>query len=300
MARKKICTAGLEQRRQWVSKHPKLSIRRQCTLLGLHRSGLAYTPATESEENLTLMRWLDEQYTRCPYYGSRRMTALLKREGQEVNRKRIQRLMRKMGLEALYPKPNLSRAHAQHVKYPYLLRGVEIVEPNHVWSTDITYIRMSKGWMYLVAVIDWYSRYVLSWKLSNTLENVFCVQALEQALQYSVPRVFNTDQGSQFTSMDFIEVLKGRGIAISMDGKGRALDNVFVERLWRTVKYEDIYLKDYETVNQLRSGLAEYFSFYNTVRLHQSLDYRTPQEVYLERKKHSNTEQESSEIITLN
>lgn len=246
------------------------------------------------------MRWLDEQYTRCPYYGSRRMTALLKREGQEVNRKRIQRLMRKMGLEALYPKPNLSRAHAQHVKYPYLLRGVEIVEPNHVWSTDITYIRMSKGWMYLVAVIDWYSRYVLSWKLSNTLENVFCVQALEQALQYSVPRVFNTDQGSQFTSMDFIEVLKGRGIAISMDGKGRALDNVFVERLWRTVKYEDIYLKDYETVNQLRSGLAEYFSFYNTVRLHQSLDYRTPQEVYLERKKHSNTEQESSEIITLN
>jgi putative transposase len=277
----------------------KLSVRRQCVLLGLHRSGVCREPATESEATLDLMRWMDEHFTRCPYDGSRKMVAYLGRDGHRVNRKRVQRLMRVMGLETLYCKPNLSRAHAEHVKYPYLLRGMVITRPDHVWSTDITYIRMRRGFMYLTAVLDWYSRYVLSWRLSNTLDNGFCLEALGDALRGATPVIFNTDQGVQFTSRAFTQVLKDKQIQISMDGKGRALDNVFVERLWRTVKYEEVYLKEYESVRELEEGLGAYFSFYNDERLHQALDYRTPKEVYCNNNRES-PHKNNQPTITLN
>jgi putative transposase len=258
----------------------ELSISRQCELLGLARSSWYYEPAMETAENLLLMRLLDEQYTRTPFYGSRRLREWLRTHGHEVNRKRVQRLMQVMGIEAIYPKPRTTVADEQHEKYPYLLRGVEVVRPDHVWSTDITYLRMRQGFMYLVAIIDWYSRYVLSWQLSNTLDSTFCVEALERALSVGKPEIFNTDQGSQFTSKDFTGVLKRAKVKISMDGRGRALDNVFVERLWRTVKYEDVYLKDYETPMALVDGLGAYFPFYNRERLHQALGYQTPWQVY--------------------
>ena len=270
-----------------VETNHELSVRKQCELLGLHRSGVYREPATENEATLYLMRWLDEHFTRYPYDGSRKLVAYLARDGQNVNRKRVQRLMRLMGLETLYCKPNLSQAHAAHVKYPYLLRGVNIARPDHVWSTDITYIRMHRGFMYLTAVIDWHSRYVLSWRLSNTLDSGFCVEALDDALRESTPTIFNTDQGVQFTSIAFTQVLKDKAIQISMDGKGRALDNVFVERLWRTVKYEEVYLKEYESVSELEDGLEAYFNFYNNERLHQSLDYQTPKEVYFNKNRES-------------
>ncbi len=226
------------------------------------------------------MRLIDEEYTRHPFYGIRRLTAWLNRNGYEVNHKRVSRLMQEMGIQAIYPKPNLSKASKEHKKYPYLLKGLTIDHPNQVWSTDITYIRMKRGFVYLVAVIDWFSRYVLSFRISTTLDRDFCVKALKDALAISIPEIFNTDQGSQFTSDEFTGCLEEHNIDISMDGKGRAIDNIVVERLWRSVKYERIYLHDYETVRQVVESLEDYFQFYNMERLHQSLSYRTPYEVH--------------------
>jgi putative transposase len=226
------------------------------------------------------MRLLDEQYTRTPFYGVLRMTAWLQSQGHEVNVKRVRRLLRQMGLMALYPGPKTSQPDQGHRIYPYLLRGLAITRPNHVWSTDITYIRLAHGFAYLVAIIDWYSRYVLAWQLSNTLETQFCVDALDRALTQATPTIFNTDQGAQFTSHDFTQRLERGGIQISMDGRGRALDNIFVERLWRSVKWEHVYLQNHQTMAEAGQGLAQYFAFYNHERLHQSLDYRTPGQVY--------------------
>jgi putative transposase len=246
----------------------------------LNRSGLYYKAVAESEENLELMRLLDEQYTRCPFYGVLRMAAWLESQGYPVNEKRVRRLLRKMGLFAQYPKPRLSVGDSKAFVYPYLLRDVSIKRVNQVWSSDITYIRLRQGFVYLVAVIDWFSRYVLSWELSISLDSSFCVEAVEKALAESQPEIFNSDQGSQFTSQLFTSCLHEREIAISMDGRGRALDNIFVERLWRSVKYEEVYLKDYRDVLEAREGLRSYFEFYNQERLHQSLDYKTPITVY--------------------
>lgn len=258
----------------------RLSVSQQCELLDLSRSSCYYELATESAENLALMALIDREYTRHPFYGSRRMMTWLRSEGHEVNRKRVQRLMRLMGLEAVYPKPKLSVGGAGHKVYPYLLRGVTIERVNQVWSTDITYIPLPSGFLYLAAVLDWHSRYVLSWRLSNTLDVGFCIEALEEALQQGCPEVFNTDQGVQFTSASFTSRLETAGAKVSMDGKGRCLDNVFVERLWRTVKYEEVYLWRHETVPALQAGLTRYFSFYNQERRHQSLENRTPAEVF--------------------
>lgn len=260
--------------------HPDLSIRRQCELVGLNRSTLYYEPAQESALNLELMRLMDEQYLKTPFYGWPRMLAYLRRLGYEVNHKRVRRLLQKMGIQAIYPKPKTSVSNAEHKIYPYLLRGLEITHVNQVWSADITYIPMPHGFMYLVAVMDWYSRYVLAWQLSNTLESGFCLDALHQALLWGKPEIFNTDQGTQFTSNRFTDCLIKVGIQISMDGRGRALDNIFTERLWRSVKYEDVYPKGYDTVPSLEHGLDGYFHLYNHERLHQSLAYRTPAEVH--------------------
>jgi len=259
---------------------PELSVRRQCELIGLNRSSLYYQPVGESAYNLQLMRLLDRQYTRTPFYGWRRMTAYLRRGGHSINPKRVRRLMRLMGLQAVYPKPRTSTAAPGHKRYPYLLRGLKIARPCQVWSTDITYLPMQHGFMYLVAVMDWFSRYVLAWQLSNTLDGRFCRVALRQALEQGMPDIFNTDQGAQFTAVEFTSILESASIRISMDGRGRALDNVFVERLWRTVKYENIYLVDYGSVPELEEGLQAYFRFYNHERLHQSLGYHTPAEVH--------------------
>ena len=262
-----------------------LSVSQQCELLGLSRSSYYYEPATETAENLALMALIDEEYTDHPFLGSRRMAVWLRGQGHEVNRKRVQRLMRLMGLEAVYPKPRLSAGGAGHKVYPYLLRNVTIDRVNQVWSTDITYIPMPKGFLYLTAVIDWHSRYVLSWRLSNTLDVAFCIEALEEALGQGCPEVFNTDQGVQFTSVSFTSRLEAAGAKVSMDGKGRCLDNVFVERLWRSVKHEEVYLWRHETVPALESGLSRYFGYYNEERGHQSLEYRTPAEVYGKRSR---------------
>jgi putative transposase len=263
-------------------EHPQLSIRRQCELVGLNRSTYYYMPAEESDLNLQLMRLIDEQYTKTPFYGYRRMTAYLRRPPHEyeINQKRVLRLMQKMGLQAIYPKPRTSNAARGHKVYPYLLRNLAITRPNQVWSADITYIRMLRGFMYLVAIIDWYSRYVMAWQLSNTLDGIFCLDALDRALTQGRPEIFNTDQGVQFTALDFTSRLEKADIRISMDGRGRALDNVFVERLWRTVKYEHVYLYEYVLVPELEKGLHEYFAFYNQERPHQSLSYQTPAEVH--------------------
>jgi len=260
--------------------HPEISVRRQCELLGVNRSGLYYEPVGESQENLGLMRLLDEQYTRAPFYGSRKMTEWLATVGHAVNRKRVARLMELLGLEAVYPKPKLSQAGEGHRIYPYLLRGTTVERVNQVWSTDITYIRMAQGFVYLVAVMDWFSRFVLSWSLSLTMGVDFCVEALRRALRRARPDIFNSDQGSQFTSEKFTGELEAKDIAISMDGRGRCLDNIFVERLWRSLKYEEVYLKDYASVTEARAGIERYFRFYNHERLHQSLDYRTPAAIY--------------------
>jgi putative transposase len=267
------------------AEHAELSVRRQCALLGLSRSSLYYQPAAETAENLRLMRLLDQEYTAHPFLGSRRLTAWLIEQGEEVNRKRVQRLMRLMGLEAIYPKPKLSAAGRGHRIYPYLLRGVRIQKPDQVWSTDITYVPLARGFMYLAAVIDWFSRYVLAWRLSNTLDGSFCLEMLDEALGRGRPEVFNTDQGVQFTAQAWTGRLESAGVAVSMDGRGRCLDNVFVERLWRSVKYEDIYLWRYEAVPELQQGLGRYFPYYNEERLHQALDYRTPAQVYQEGRK---------------
>jgi putative transposase len=274
---------SLQQQRGLIEvEHPHLSVRRQCELLGLNRSTLYYQPAAETEENLELMRLIDRQYTDRPFFGSRRMTAWLQERGYLVNRKRVQRLMGVMGLEAIYPKPKLSVPGSGHRIYPYLLRGVAIERPDQVWSSDITYVGLPGGFMYLAAVIDWFSRYVIAWRLSNSLDGSFCLEMLEEALRKGQPEVFNTDQGVQFTAEAWTSRLLAAGVAVSMDGQGRCLDNVFVERLWRSVKYEDIYLKCYEVVPDLHRGLEAYFLFYNEERLHQSLDYRTPAGVYRE------------------
>jgi len=256
------------------------SIRQQCDLLDINRSTLYYNATGESQENLHLMRLLDEQYTRTPYYGVLRMTAWLNREGYEVNPKRIRRLLRKMGLETIYQKPNTSKNNSEHKIYPYLLRGLDINKVNQVWSTDITYIRLNAGFVYLMAVIDWYSRYVLGWSLSTTLDADFCIDEVGRILNTQQCEIFNTDQGAQFTTPRFTEPLIAQDIKISMDGRGRALDNIFIERLWRTVKYEHVYLQDIASVADARSGFETYFQFYNHERLHQSLDYKTPAEVY--------------------
>ena len=257
------------------------SLRQQCALLGLNRSSLYYRPCEESAENLILMRLLDEQYTETPFYGVKRMTAYLRGKGYRINPKRVRRLLRLLGLEAIYPQPNTSQANPEHVIYPYLLRHVVITHCDHVWSTDITYIRLAKGFVYLMAVIDWHSRYVLTWSLSTTLEADFCIEAVESLLlQGRRCEIFNTDQGAQFTTPKFTKPLLDGDIKVSMDGRGRALDNIFVERLWRSVKYECVYLQDFQTVQNARIGLKAYFEFYNHKRLHQSLDYKTPAQVY--------------------
>jgi putative transposase len=261
--------------------HSEISIRRQCDLLGVNRASWYYQPTGETAANLRLMRLIDEQYTRTPFYGTRRITAWLQQQGYEVNRKRVARLMALMGLEAVYPKPKLSQPGEGHEIYPYLLEGVAVHRVNQVWSTDITYIRMAEGFVYLVAVIDWFSRFVLSWSLSLTMELGFCVEALKRALRWGRPEIFNSDQGSQFTSEKFIAEWKARSIAVSMDGRGRCLDNIFIERLWRSLKYEEVYLRDYTTVPEARAGIGRYLRFYNYERLHQSLEYQTPASIYL-------------------
>jgi putative transposase len=257
-----------------------IPVSRQCDLIGLSKAAYYYRARPKSALNELLMRLIDEQYTKTPFYGVPKMTAWVRSRGYIVNHKRIERLMGILGLEAVYPKPWLSKPAKGHKKYPYLLKEVVIERPDHVWSTDITYIRLKSGFIYLVAIIDWYSRYVLSYEVSTTLDSEFCVRALERALTLSRPDIFNSDQGSQFTSDEFTGRLEALKIAISMDGRGRALDNIFVERLWRTVKYEEVYLKSYETVKEARESLARYFHFYNTERLHEALGYRTPLGVY--------------------
>jgi putative transposase len=263
-------------------RHLGLSIRRQCELIGLARSSFYYEPLGESERNLSLMRRIDEQHLRAPFFGVEEMTAWLRREGERVNPKRIRRLMRLMGIEAMYPKPHTSRRHPEHKIYPYLLRDLEITRADQVWASDITYVPMHRGFMYLVAIMDWFSRYVVAWQLSNSLDVGFCLECLDEALATGRPEIFNTDQGSQFTSSAFTGRLEGCGVAISMDGRGRALDNVFIERLWRTVKYEEIYPKEYENGWTLETGLSDYFEFYGHQRPHSSLGYHTPAEVYFE------------------
>lgn len=262
--------------------HEQISLRRQCELLGLGRSSLYYRSQTDTSYNEQLMRLMDEQYTRTPFYGVPRMTEWLRRQGHWVNEKRVRRLLRQMGLEAIYPcgKRSLSRACPEHRVYPYLLRGLEITRSNQVWAADITYIRMVRGWLYLMSIVDWFSRYVVAWEVSITLEADFCVTALERALGQARPEIVNTDQGSQFTSGDWIDVLTEAGVGISMDGQGRVFDNIFVERLWRSVKVEEVYLHDYQTVEEARCGLGRYFAFYNCERPHQALGYSTPAEVY--------------------
>lgn len=261
-------------------EHPTLSLRRQCQLLGLNRATYYYQPVAESELNLTLMRLIDEQYLKTPFYGYPKMTWHLRRSGYQVNPKRVQRLMRLMGLQAVGPMPKTSVSGLEHKIYPYLLRGLTIERVNQVWSADITYVPMRQGFMYLVAVLDWHSRYVLTWEVSNTLDGAFCLTALERALQPAQPEIFNTDQGVQFTAHAFTQRLETAGVKVSMDGRGRVFDNIFSERLWRTVKYEHLYLNEYETGLDLVAGLASYFDFYNHDRPHQSLGYQTPAEVY--------------------
>jgi putative transposase len=265
-----------------IERDIELSVSKQCDLLGLARASF-YRPrrAGEKERDVPLMNVIDRIYTECPFYGSRKITASLKRRGLVVNRKRIQRLMRRMGIYGQAPGPMTSRLHPAHQKYPYLLRGLAIERPNQVWSTDITYVPLPNGSAYLVAVIDHYSRRVLSWELSNTLDGEFCARTLKRALaEHGVPEIFNTDQGCQFTSEQFTGILKAAGVQISMDGKGRCLDNIFIERFWRNVKYEDIYLKDYQGMAELYEGLKKYFEFYNERRVHEALGYQTPLEVY--------------------
>ena len=257
-----------------------ISLNRQCELLNVSKGPIYYELVGVTPYNLELMDLIDRQFTETPFYGSRRLTNWLNKNGHDVNRKRVQHLMRLMGIEAIYPKPNLSKRRPDHEIYPYLLKGLRILKPNHVWSTDITYIRIGRGFVYLTAIMDWFSRYVISWKMSNTLEADFCIEALNEALEQSQPEIFNTDQGSQYTSSEFLKPLKSRNIKISMDSKGRALDNIFIERLWRSVKYEEVYIREYRTVKEAVASLKKYFIFYNHNRFHQALDYRTPAEVH--------------------
>lgn len=257
-----------------------MDLKWQCQILRLPRSSWYYKPLGPTEEDIFLMNLIDEEYTRHPFYGSRKMVFFLRSRGYGVNRKRVVRLMRLMGIEGIRPGPNTSRKHQEHVVYPYLLRDLAIDRPNQVWGADITYIRLLRGFAYLVAILDWFSRYVLSWRLSNSLETAFCLEALEEALGQGTPEIFNSDQGCQFTSADFTGLLLARDIKISMDSRGQFFDNIFNERLWRSVKYEDIYPKGYPTIVEARAGLGQYFPFYNGDRFHQALRYRTPAEVH--------------------
>jgi putative transposase len=264
-----------------VTDHPELSITRQCKLLSFSHSSYYYHPQSISEEERTLLRLLDEQYLKTPFYGSRKMTVYLRELGYRVNRKRVQRLMRELGIEALYPKPRLSKANLAHQVYPYLLRDLTIEAANQVWCTDITYLPVLRGHFYLVAIMDWYSRKILSWRISNTLDIDFCIEALQEAFdRFGIPCIFNSDQGSQFTSNAFTESLKEKGIRISMDGKGRYLDNIFIERLWRSIKYELIYIKSFEDGKHLKQEVKEWFKWYNMERPHQALNYQKPDQVY--------------------
>jgi putative transposase len=263
-----------------VERQSSVSLRRQCVLLGLSRAALYYRPVEVSAYQLELMALIDRQYLRTPFYGARRLVAWLGTQGHTVNRKRVKRLMQLMGLAAIYQRPRTSRPAPEHRIYPYLLRGLVIERINQVWAADICYIPMARGFLYLVAVMDWVSRYVLAWRLSNLLDTSFCISALEEALSKGRPEIFNTDQGSQFTDEDFTSVLRAHEVAISMDGRGRFSDNIFVERLWRSLKYEEVYLKAYESVAEARQGIASYFQFYNNERLHQALGYRTPRQVF--------------------
>jgi putative transposase len=267
--------------------HPDISISRQCELLNLCRSSLYYSSQGGEEEsplNIELMKHIDRKYLQCPFYGSRRMTAWLKELKYDVNRKRVSRLMRVMDIHPLYPEKKRSGPHPEHRVFPYLLKGLKINRVNHVWSTDITYIPMRKGFIYLMAIMDWYSRYVISWEVSITLEKEFCISTLQRALVNAKPEIFNTDQGSQFTSPDFYNILCNKGIVVSMDGRGRAFDNIFIERLWRSVKYEEVYLKEYEDVREATSQIGKYFDFYNNERHHQALKYKKPAEVYFKKE----------------
>jgi putative transposase len=264
-----------------IDKEDSLPVTRQCEILKLSRSGIYYTPVPISAGDMELMRQIDEIHLLYPFYGSRNIRNELWGKGYDIGRDRVRRLMRRMGIEALYVKPRLSLSHPGHVKYPYLLRGLEITKANHVWSTDITYIPMARGFCYLVAIMDWASRMVLAWRLSNTLDSAFCVDALEEAItKYGCPDIFNTDQGSQFTAEAFTNILRSNSIGISMDGKGRWRDNVFIERLWKSVKYEDIYLKAYASMSEVKKGLTNYFKFYNEKRWHNNFDKKTPAMVY--------------------
>ena len=265
--------------------HAEISVKRQCQLLGLSRSSFYYEPSVISEADIKLMNLIDEEYTRHPFYGTRRMKVWLRGQGYCVSRKRVQRLYRIMGIAAVYPKKQLSKKDKFHAVFPYLLRDVAITEADQVWSTDITYIRLEKGFVYLMAIIDWYSRYVLDWSLSITLEADFCIETLARVLEKGRCAIFNTDQGSQFTTPDFTGLLLARDIRVSMDGKGRALDNIFIERLWRSVKYECVYLMKFASVAEAKMHLKKYFDFYNHERPHQSLSYKTPAAIYFERKK---------------
>lgn len=260
---------------------PGLSVRKQCSLLQVSRSGLYYEPVSASEYDLTLMRRIDELYLDHPYYGSRRMAVELGRGGHPVNRKHVQRLMRVMGLEGMAPGPSTSKPHPEHVVFPYLLRGLTVDRPNQVWATDITYLPMAHGYAYLVAVMDWFSRAVLSWRVSNAMTVAFCLEALDEALRtFGVPEILNTDQGAQFTSREFVGAVQASGAKVSMDGQGRCRDNIFVERLWRSLKYEEVYLKAYDDLPAVRRGVGRWFWFYDNERPHQALGYRTPMSVY--------------------
>lgn len=278
---KKKLPSSVAERRRWLeAEHPELSIRRQCALLDVNRSSGYYEPVPESATNLRLMRWLDEQYLKTPFYGSRQMARELRRQGQVINRKRVQRLMRTMGIQAIYPRPRTTRPCPESRIYPYLLRDLTVTRPDQVWATDITYIPLRQGFLYLVAVMDWFSRYVLAWRLSNSLEGSFCWECLEEALSGGQPEIFNSDQGSQFTSTAFTSRLLTAGVAISMDGRGRYLDNIFVERLWRSLKYENVYLKEYATGWEAEDGIGAYWWFYDYDRPHSSLGGQTPAQVY--------------------
>jgi putative transposase len=271
----------VEKRRAAVDRqYPSLSVKRQCQLLGISRSGLYYKPLGMAEKDLTLMKLIDRQYLATPFYGARKIAAWLKSQGYIANRKRVRRLMHIMGLRAIYRRPRTSRPAPRNKIFPYLLNGLKITRPNQVWAADITYIPLARGFLYLVVILDWYSRYVLAWRLSNTLEPDFCVEALAEALRKGRPEIFNTDQGSQFTAEQFIGLLEAQGVKISMDGKGRYADNLFIERLWRTVKYEEVYLKAYQDGREARAEIGRYFSFYNSERPHQALGYKTPAEVW--------------------
>lgn len=271
----------MKERRALVKPRIRLSMRRQCELLGVSRSSLYYQPVGQDPEELALMRKMDELHLEHPFFGSRMMMQVLRMQGQTINRKRVQRLMRLMDLESVAPKPNTSKPALEHAVFPYLLRKLKITRVNQVWAADITYIPMALGFAYLVAIIDWFSRRVLSWRLSNTLDTSFCVEALREALmRFGQPDIFNTDQGSQFTDQDFTSILLARGVKVSMDGKGRCLDNIFVERLWRSLKYEEVYLNDYDSPQEARDGIGRYLEFFNTRRPHSALGHQTPASFY--------------------